>query len=69
MPIFEFVCQECGTSFEELLRSSSAVGDVICPDCESTQVIKQISSFASKVAGSASAFSSAPAASCSTGSL
>ena len=69
MPIFEFVCQECGTSFEELLRSSSAVGEVICPDCESTQVIKQISSFASKVAGSASAFSSAPAASCNTGSL
>ncbi len=46
MPIFEFVCQECGTPFEELLRSSSAVAEVSCPFCESTQVTKQISTFA-----------------------
>ena len=69
MPIFEFLCQECGTPFEELVFSSAAVGEVTCPNCESTQVTKQISTFASKVAGSASSFSSAPAASCNPGSL
>ncbi|MBE9474238.1 MAG: zinc ribbon domain-containing protein [Chloroflexi bacterium] len=69
MPIFEFVCQECGTPFEELVRSSSAVGEVSCPFCESTQITKQISTFASTVAGSTSSFSSSSAASCSSGSL
>ena len=69
MPIFEFLCQECGTPFEELVFGSAAIGEVACPDCESTQVTKQISTFASKVAGSESSFSSAPAASCSPGGL
>jgi len=69
MPIFEFVCQECGTPFEELVRNSSGIGEVSCPFCESTQVTKQISTFASTVAGSASSFSSAQSASCSGGSL
>jgi len=49
MPIFEFVCQECGTPFEELVRSATAVDEVACPFCESDQVAKQISTFASKV--------------------
>lgn len=69
MPIFEFVCQECETPFEELVRSSTAVGEVSCPYCESTQVAKQISTFASQVTGSTGSFTSAPAASCSSGSL
>jgi putative FmdB family regulatory protein len=69
MPIFEFICQECGTPFEELVRSSNAVGEVSCPYCESSQVAKQISTFALQVAGSAISFSSAPSASCSSGSL
>jgi putative FmdB family regulatory protein len=69
MPIFEFLCQECGTPFEELVFSASAVGEVSCPNCESTQVTKQISIFASKVAGSGSSYSSATAASCNSGSV
>jgi putative FmdB family regulatory protein len=69
MPIFEFVCQECGTPFEELVRSARAVDEVSCPHCNSSQVTKQISTFASQVAGSTGSFSSAPAASCSSGSL
>ena len=69
MPIFEFLCQECGTPFEELVRSSNAVGEVSCPYCESSQVTKQISTFASQVAGSSGSYASAPAASCSSGSL
>ena len=69
MPIFEFVCQECGTPFEELVRSASAVDEVSCPHCNSFMVTKQISTFASQVSGSTGSFSSVPAASCSSGSL
>ncbi|MCJ7535795.1 MAG: zinc ribbon domain-containing protein [Anaerolineales bacterium] len=69
MPIFEFVCQDCGTPFEELVRSANSVGEVSCPFCESSQVAKQISTFASRVNGTGSSYSSAPAASCNSGSL
>ncbi len=69
MPIFEFVCQDCGTPFEELVRSSNAVGEVSCPFCGSTQVTKQISVFASTVAGSARSFSDSSTATCNPGSL
>ena len=69
MPIFEFVCQDCGTPFEELVRSAQVVDQVICPSCESSQVTKQISTFASKVNRTGSSFASATAASCNTGSL
>ena len=69
MPIFEFVCQECGSPFEELVRSATAVDEVACPFCESEQVAKQISTFASKINGTSSSYSSASSASCSSGSL
>jgi putative FmdB family regulatory protein len=68
MPIFEFVCAECGWPFEELVRSASAVDGVVCPACNSANVKKQISTFASKIAGGSSfSFNSAPASNCSTG--
>lgn len=68
MPIFEFVCAECGWPFEELVRSASAVDGVVCPACSSENVKKQISTFASKISGGSSfSFNSAPASSCSTG--
>ncbi len=68
MPIFEFVCADCSQPFEELVRSSSATSEVVCPTCHSLNVKKKISTFASKVSGGSSfSFSSAPASSCSTG--
>ena len=69
MPIFEFVCQECGSPFEELLRSAAVIDEVKCPSCGSGQVAKQISTFASQMAGSGNGFSSSAAASCNPGSL
>ncbi|MBL7162990.1 MAG: zinc ribbon domain-containing protein [Anaerolineales bacterium] len=69
MPIFEFVCEECGQLFEELVRSANAIGEVICPGCQSEQVKKKLSVFASRVSGGSS-FSPGPAASsCSPGGL
>ncbi|MBN2148971.1 MAG: zinc ribbon domain-containing protein [Anaerolineales bacterium] len=69
MPLFEFVCSNCGNPFEELVRSASAIGDVTCPKCHSSEVRKKVSTFASKVSGgSAFSLSSSAASSCSTGS-
>jgi putative FmdB family regulatory protein len=70
MPIFEFICTECGQHFEELVRSSTSADEVICPFCASSQVKKQLSTFATRVSGGSlsTRFASAPASSCSTGS-
>ena len=68
MPLFEFVCSQCGGQFEELVRSASYVEGVQCPDCQSTQVKKKVSTFASKVTGGGSFSTGLPASACSTGS-
>ena len=44
MPIYEFVCMECESHFEELVAMG---GQADCPDCGSTNVRKQFSVFAS----------------------
>ncbi len=69
MPIFEFECKDCSESFEELVRSPSAIDEVVCPECGSLQVRKKISTFASRLTGSSFSLGSAASSSaCSTGS-
>jgi len=68
MPIFEFVCSQCGHPFEELLRSASAMSELVCPACGSPEIKKKLSTFASKTTGGSSFFTSSPSSSCSTGS-
>lgn len=68
MPLFEFVCADCRRPFEELVRSASAVNEVTCPNCGSSQVSKKISTFASRSSGGGSfSLGASSAASCSTG--
>ncbi len=44
MPIFEYVCHDCGTKFEKILSSVAAA--VTCKNCDSPRVEKLLSSFA-----------------------
>jgi putative FmdB family regulatory protein len=44
VPIYEYVCMECESHFEELVRSSDQ--QVACPDCSAERVVKQFSVFA-----------------------
>ncbi len=46
MPIYEFVCEECGKEFEELVLGSNR--DVKCPACSSQRCNKKMSAFAFK---------------------
>lgn len=46
MPMYEFVCRECGTRFEELRPPSLDSPGVACPACSSKKVEKLLSSFA-----------------------
>jgi putative FmdB family regulatory protein len=43
MPIFEYECKDCRSSFELLVRSDIPVA---CPTCESERIIKKLSMFA-----------------------
>src|SRR6476469_3312744 len=43
MPIYEYVCMECESHFEELVRADDQVA---CPDCSAVNVSRQFSSFA-----------------------
>jgi putative FmdB family regulatory protein len=44
MPIYEYVCKKCTKHFEVLKTSSSDTETVKCPECESVEVTKAISS-------------------------
>ncbi len=44
MPLFEFKCRECGTTFEKIVPSSNT--RVVCRKCESSKVEKLLSVFA-----------------------
>ncbi|MFH1134444.1 MAG: zinc ribbon domain-containing protein [Pseudomonadota bacterium] len=52
MPIFEYVCLDCGKVFETLVLNSRE--EVCCPDCESKRLEKAMSSFALSAGSSGS---------------
>jgi len=43
VPIYEYVCMECESHFEELVRGDEQVQ---CPECSAANVKKQFSVFA-----------------------
>jgi putative FmdB family regulatory protein len=53
VPIYEYVCMECESHFEELVRGDQVVA---CPDCTATNVRKQFSTFAVHGASSQPSF-------------
>jgi putative FmdB family regulatory protein len=46
MPIYEFVCGECGRKFRKLVGVVAQSSDPACPRCQSTVLNRQISRFA-----------------------
>jgi len=53
MPIYEYVCMECESHFEELVRNGEQVA---CPDCEASNVRRQLSVFAAHGTAAAPSF-------------
>jgi putative FmdB family regulatory protein len=52
MPIYEYLCGDCGNPFEEVVRSFDAT--VSCPHCAGGQIERQLSVFSSQSAGALS---------------
>jgi putative FmdB family regulatory protein len=60
MPIFEYLCKDCGQPFEKIVPRYDS--EVDCAHCNSENVEKQLSVFA--VAGTSKEFSSATEGGC-----
>jgi putative FmdB family regulatory protein len=52
MPLYEYRCETCGRTFEKFRRMSEADHDLKCPYCESEEVTRQLSTFATGGCGS-----------------
>ncbi len=52
MPVYEYRCEKCGRTFEQFRRMSEADKDIKCPYCESGEVKRELSSFATGGCGS-----------------
>ena len=50
MPIFEYRCEDCGTKFEKLVRSSDTSGPV-CPSCGEAHLKQELSTFSARSNG------------------
>lgn len=55
MPMYEYRCDACGRTFEELRSSSEADTTIECPSCQSLRTARQLSRFASGAGSSGSA--------------
>ena len=69
MPIYEYLCEDCGTKFEKLVRRP---GDAVeCPSCGQNRLKTEFSVFAAHSNGAAkgaasSSFPSCPGGMCRT---
>jgi putative FmdB family regulatory protein len=46
MPIYEYLCQDCGTKFEKLVRRDSDIPELACPSCGKKRLSQELSTFA-----------------------
>jgi putative FmdB family regulatory protein len=51
MPLYEYQCEDCRTSFTLLQSVHTKPGETVCPNCGGRRNRRLLSSFASKVQG------------------
>jgi putative FmdB family regulatory protein len=53
MPIYEYLCQDCGAKFEKLVRRAADAAATECPSCGQKHLKQEYSTFAAHATGSA----------------
>ena len=48
MPIYEYLCQDCGNKFEKLVRRTEDVLESGCPSCGQKHLQQEYSTFAAR---------------------
>jgi putative FmdB family regulatory protein len=67
MPIFEYVCDDCGNRFEKLVRRAAETNGLACPSCGQAHLTQQLSTFAARSgAGKATDLPACPGGMCRT---
>lgn len=61
MPLYEYICLDCGQPFEKMLRFSEVDQIPGCPTCAGTNTKKQISMFASSMSATSTGNNSSAA--------
>jgi putative FmdB family regulatory protein len=56
MPLYEYQCHQCGKSFEMLRRMQDADRELQCPDCQSDEIERLLSTFATTGCSTSSRF-------------
>jgi len=51
MPIYEYLCQDCGTKFEKLVRRSADASETQCPSCGQKRLQQEFSTFSAHANG------------------
>ena len=51
MPIFEYLCADCGTKFEKLVRRSADTDTLVCPSCGQKHLQQELSTFSARANG------------------
>jgi putative FmdB family regulatory protein len=47
MPLYDYLCRECGLAFEKLRSIKDEDRDLECPQCHSSKVERLLSTFSS----------------------
>jgi len=55
MPIYEYLCQDCGNKFEKLVRRSDNALENACPSCGQKHLQQEYSTFAARATEGSSA--------------
>ena len=53
MPIYEYLCQDCGAKFEKLVRRAADASETACPSCGKKHLQQEYSTFAAHANGAA----------------
>ena len=67
MPIYEYVCQDCGRRFDTLRSMSQADSPIACETCNSEHTARALSVFYAQSDGRSVAGTSSACGSCSSG--
>ncbi len=58
MPLYEYICSDCGNEFEKVVHFFDLNNEVICPKCKSKETRRQLSLVASRNSGEETSSSS-----------
>ncbi len=64
MPIYVYTCRSCSAEFEELVFNSAAEQKIVCSSCQSKDVTRKMSTFATTTSDGSSAGPSCATGTC-----